>query len=114
MGDHDALLKAIKDGADLEKADTKTNRSLHWAAKCGRPADIEALIAAGASVNAATKAGVTPLIYAASEGWDDCVPILLEAGADTQLRTIKGRSALDAAKEKSGKAPGEDRPRFQK
>lgn len=32
-------------------------------------------------VDAANKGGVTPLIYAASEGWDDCVPLLLQASA---------------------------------
>ena len=33
------------------------------------------------------KAGVTPLIFAASEGWDDCVPLLLEGGASTTAAT---------------------------
>ena len=111
MGDHDALVKAIKDGASTEKEDAKTFRALHWAAKCGRPSDIQALIEAKADLNAKTKAGVTPLIYAASEGWDDCVPLLLAAGADRALKTNKGRSALDAAKEKSAKAPDDKKPR---
>eukprot|EP00967_Tisochrysis_lutea_P135041 scaffold239123_cov27-Tisochrysis_lutea.AAC.1 len=79
-------------------------RSLHWAAKCGRAADIKALIAAGASVDAATEAGVTPLMYAALQGWDDCVSILLEAGADTMLRTAKENSALDLARKKCAEA----------
>ena len=34
-------------------------------------ADISALLEAGAAVNIANKGGVTPLIYAASEGWSD-------------------------------------------
>ena len=51
-------------------------------------------------VDVTNKGGVTPLIYAASEGWDDCVPLLLKAGANRALATAKGRTALQAAKEK--------------
>ena len=87
MGDHDALLKALAEGADVDSLDAKQLAPLHWAAKCGRPADITALIAAGAKIDIANKGGVTPLIYAASEGWDDCVPLLLAAGADPSLAT---------------------------
>ena len=93
MGDHDALMKAIEDGAKLDAVDEKTHTALHWAAKCGRADDIEALTAAGAPLDAKTKTGVTPLIYAASEGWDDCVPLLLKAGADPKVATNKGRTA---------------------
>ena len=70
MGDHDALVKALAEGADVNSADAKTLTPLHWAAKCGRPADITSLIEAGAKVDCTNKGGVTPLIYAASEGWD--------------------------------------------
>merc|ERR1740124_1513035 len=68
----------------------------------------------GANINAMTKTGVTPLIYAASEGWDDCVPLLLTAGADPQLKTNKGRTALQAALMRAAKAGAEDKPRFDK
>jgi len=114
MGDHDALVKAIGDGADVDTVDVKTMAPLHWAAKCGRHEDIVALVGAGADVNKTTKAGVTPLIYAASEGWDDCVPLLLSSGADASLKTQKGRTALDAAREKLGKVEADERPRFSK
>jgi len=81
MGDHEALLKAIREGGDVDKPDGTSMRPLHWAAKCGRPDDLRALLAAGAAVDAVNKAGVTALIYAASTGQDDCVPVLLKAGA---------------------------------
>ena len=94
--------------------DEKTHTALHWAAKCGRADDIEALTAAGAPLDAKIKTGVTPLIYAASEGWDDCVPLLLKAGADPKVETNKGRTALQAAQMKVGSADAEDKPRFEK
>jgi len=114
MGDHEALLKALKEGGDVSATDDKSMTALHWAARCGRPDDLKALLEAGASVNTATKAGVTALIYAASEGWDDCVPILLQAGADIAMPTNKGRTALQAAQEKAAKADAEERLRFDK
>ena len=95
--------------------DEKTHTALHWAAKCGRADDIEALTAAGAPLNAKTKpAGVTPLIYAASEGWDDCVQLLLAAGADPTIQTAKGRTAREATSMKMAKADAESKPRFAK
>ena len=114
MGDHDALMKALEDGAQLDAVDEKTHTALHWAAKCGRADDIEALTAAGAPLNAKTKTGVTPLIYAASEGWDDCVQLLLAAGADPTLQTGKGRTAREATSTKMAKADAESKPRFVK
>ena len=53
------------------------------------PFPSQLLLANGASVDALTKAGITPLIYAANEGWDDCLPLLLQAGADRDHKTNK-------------------------
>jgi hypothetical protein len=99
----------------VKHTDDKTNTALHWAAKCGRPKDITALLKApGIEINARTKAGVTPLIYAASEGWDDCVQLLLAAGADRAAKTDKGRTARDATTMKMAKADAETKPRLEK
>ena len=38
MGDHEALLKALKEGGNVSATDDKTLTALHWAARCGRPA----------------------------------------------------------------------------
>ena len=54
LGDHDALMTALGDGAKLDVVDEKTHTALHWAAKCGRADDIEALVAADATLNAKT------------------------------------------------------------
>ena len=48
--------------------DAKQLAPLHWAAKCGRPNDVQALIDSGAKIDITNKGLVTPLIYAASEG----------------------------------------------
>ena len=88
MGDHDVLMKALKDGARLDAVDERAHTALHWAARWGRVDDIAALVAAGAPLNARTKAGVTPLIYAASDGWEGCVSLLLNAGALTLPLTL--------------------------
>ena len=114
MGDHEALKKALAEGADVNAPDAKQLAPLHWAAKCGRPNDVQALIDSGAKIDITNKGLVTPLIYAASEGWDDCVPLLLKAGADRTHKTGKGRTALDAAKEKLTKVAADERPRFEK
>ena len=53
LGDHDVLLKALREGADVAAKDDKNHTALHWAAKCGRPDDIKELIKAGAPVDAA-------------------------------------------------------------
>jgi len=118
MGDLEALRQALAHGADVDFCDPKDPKQqtpLHWAAKCGRAEDIEALLEHGAKVDALTKAGVTPLIVAASEGWDDCVPLLLKGGASVTAKTLKGRTAVQAAREKLAKvSDAEEKARFEK
>ena len=114
MGDHDVLVQALEDGARLDAVDDRAHTALHWAARWGRAVDVKALVAAGAPLNAKTKAGVTPLIYAASDGWDECVPLLLEAGADHTVATNKGRTALQVVLSKLASADAEARPRFER
>jgi len=42
--------------------------------------------------------GWTPLMFAASNGWTELVPILLEHHADASLRAADGRTAMDIAR----------------
>ena len=99
----------------MNALDAKQLAPLHRAAKRGRPNDVQALIdRAGAKIDITNKGLVTLLIYAASEGWDDRVPLLLKAGADRTHKTGKGRTALDAAKEKLTKVAADERLRFEK
>ena len=103
LGDHDALLKALADGANVNATDPKDKKgktALHWAADCGRDDDVRALVEAKADLNAQTADGVTPLIFAANKGEADCVEVLVSAGAVLGFQTKKGRTALMAAQEK--------------
>lgn len=74
---------------------------LHLAAKGGREADLALLIAAGADLNAVEKPGAqygakwTPLHYAAFQRAPEAVQMLLEAGADPELRDEWGRTPAE-------------------
>ena len=65
---------------------------------------INALAAAGADVDAADSAGVTPLMRAAETGQPDKVMALLNAGAATRTKAADNRSALDRARAAAGDA----------
>ncbi|MXX34891.1 MAG: hypothetical protein F4Z50_09015, partial [Gemmatimonadetes bacterium] len=61
---------------------------LHFAAGAGSARAIDALVAAGADVNAAEESwGQTPLVFAASKGRTAAVRTLLEGGADPAIHT---------------------------
>ena len=112
LGDHDALLKALADGANVNATDPKDKKgktALHWAADCGRDDDVRALVEAKADLNAQTADGVTPLIFAANKGEADCV----ESGGAVRSRVPdeEGRTALMAAQEKLPKQSEEDQDR---
>ncbi|KAJ1625482.1 ankyrin repeat protein, partial [Pavlovales sp. CCMP2436] len=81
LGDHAALLKALEAGADVRATDEKVYTALHWAAKEGRLDDIHSLVSAASPLDEQNKIGATPLILAASMGWDDCVSALLAVGS---------------------------------
>jgi hypothetical protein len=52
--------------------------------------------------NAADEKGMTPLMHAAREGWDDLVRLLIDGGATTTSLDEDGRSAADYA-ERAGR-----------
>jgi uncharacterized protein len=68
---------------------------LHLAAQIGNAAVIAPLVAAGAQVGALTATGATALMQAAHSGSADSVRILLENGADPNVKeTANGQTAL--------------------
>ncbi len=108
-------LASAKWQANVNHRDEKTNTALHWAAKCGRHEDVTSLIKApGIEIDARTKNDVTPLIYAADQGWDECVQLLLQAGALRTAKTNKGRTAHAAATRSLEKADAKDKPHYEK
>ena len=69
------------------------NEALFDAARAGDVRAIEAALAAGASVNAASRYDVTPLIFAASNGRLDAVKLLVARGANVNARDSFYRSS---------------------
>jgi Ankyrin repeats (3 copies) len=69
-------------------------RELTEAVESGDAARVEALLAAGARADAPTREGETPLMRAASLGYEDVARALLEAGADADARRGDGFTPL--------------------
>ena len=74
-------------------------RPLHSGVAGGSLEVVEALLAAGADVQARQERGFTPLMGAAARGSEEVVRALLEAGADKAATNDDGKTALDFARE---------------
>jgi len=72
--------------------------ALMVAARRGRRAVVERLLAAGAEVDAATDAGNTALMYAAARNQLEIVTLLLDRGAQASHGNQWGLTALDWAR----------------
>ncbi|KAG2430363.1 hypothetical protein HYH02_013725 [Chlamydomonas schloesseri] len=91
----DALLAAA---ADVSAVDQNDNTPLHWACRSDAGAKAaEALIKKKAKLDAANKAGLTPLAVAAAAGAGAVVDVLLKAGAKADYAPPGGPTPLHAA-----------------
>ena len=67
--------------------------ALHWAVRANDLPTVQVLIRAGANVNAASRYGMTPLLFAAQNGEPKVVAALLKAGANAEQRAAGRRDA---------------------
>ena len=99
---HPAAVRVLLDeDADLEDvAENPTRvRPLHSGVAGRDPEVVEALLSAGAELEARQQDGFTPLMGAAAGGVAEIVERLIAAGADASARNDEGKTALDFARE---------------
>gem|GEM_PF-844634 len=91
--DWDRFADYVSQGGDMHGVDSERNTPLHYAARF-RQEWLEKLIAAGLDVNAVNIHGETPLHLAAADDNVEQVRILLEHGADVNIRDKTGNTPL--------------------
>lgn len=75
------------------------DRQLLSSAADGSAAEVRHLIQSGAHVNTQDRFGVTPLMQAVIGNNSATVNVLIAAGADLNLRNVRGDTALDIARQ---------------
>jgi ankyrin repeat protein len=86
-------------GADAAAADRLGKTAMVYAAGQGHAAVVRALLSHGTDVNAVYRNELTALMWAAGFGRDEALRALLEAGARTDLRDNRGKTAAQIARE---------------
>jgi ankyrin repeat protein len=101
FGDSAVVQALLQGGADIHERDNDGMTALHWAVVAHHPEAVKALLTAGADVNAVDHFGYTPLLYAATIDFGDAetATMLLQAGADPNIKDKKGNTALTQAHE---------------
>jgi ankyrin repeat protein len=96
FGDPAVIQALLKGGANVNEKDNDGMTALHWAVLAHHPEAVKALVAGRADVNAADRFGYTPLHYAAAVDFGDAstVTALLQAGADPNVKSKEGKTAL--------------------
>ncbi|XP_073725763.1 fibronectin type 3 and ankyrin repeat domains 1 protein isoform X3 [Misgurnus anguillicaudatus] len=100
-GEHIPVIKyMIQDGCEVDMRD----KISYWtplmrvSATSGNPEVAAILLQAGAGVNVRDKPGKTPLMVAVLNNHEELVKLLLDSGADHQMKNEYGASAADMAK----------------
>ncbi|HMB74377.1 MAG TPA: ankyrin repeat domain-containing protein, partial [Gammaproteobacteria bacterium] len=89
-----ALRSLIREGADVNAAQSDGATALHWAAYHGDADLAELLLEAGADPSTANRNGSTPLWLAANRGDAPTLEALLAGGADANEQLPLGRTPL--------------------
>src|SRR5579884_1280987 len=97
-GDKEAVRSLLRQKVDVNAAEGDGATALHWAAHNDDLDMVKMLLAAGASVKAATREGaITPLHMACVNGSAAMIQILLKAGANPNAAKANGTTALMTA-----------------
>ncbi len=97
-GDLEAVRALLRQGADVNTAQSDGMTALHWAANTNDVEIAKALLYAGATVRATTRlGGYTPLHLASRSGHTEVARLVLEAGADPDAFTTTGVTAMHFA-----------------
>ena len=99
-GSTQEIINAINNGVDVNVKDFYGQTALMIAAQRGNAEAVNALIKAGADVNAKTESSTTALIKATYFGFDNAeiINILIDAGADVKIKDDMGKMAVDYAR----------------
>jgi ankyrin repeat protein len=96
-GSVDAVEILLEYGAPINAREPSENQTpLMWAAAEHHPNVVKALIDAHADLKAHSKQGFTPLHFAARQGDQECVQVLLAAGVDVNILTQADEGAITA------------------
>ncbi|MGA3186774.1 MAG: ankyrin repeat domain-containing protein [Bryobacteraceae bacterium] len=105
VGSVEEVKMLLDRGVDVNGAEPKSlQNALMWAASEGHAAVVDVLIQRGADVKATSKAGFTPLIFAALKNDPVSVQRLLAAGANPNDAIPDGTKVLTIATSKRGYA----------
>lgn len=97
-GDTQRVMALLAQGADVQTAHPDGMTALHWAARYSNVELADALVYAGANLDAVTRLGHhTPLHVAALTGTESVVAILLNGGSDPGARSTSGATPLHLA-----------------
>jgi ankyrin repeat protein len=94
LGQRDAALRALEDGADVDARGADGATALIWAAHQGDRELVAALLARDANPELSNDYGVTALSAAAVEANAAIIGALLDAGADVDSPNAEGQTAL--------------------
>jgi len=93
-----ALPLLLRFGADLNGVNNRGETAVFAAATGNKPEALAMLVVVGCGLDGVNAKGMTPLIRAAQVGAVDSVRWLLERTCRTDVRDVRGRSALDWAR----------------